>query len=143
MRAILIAAIGLTLLAGCKSTRQTETSVVSNEKAVVERMDTVVTRDTVKIVETSRDSVIVQTRGDSVYVDRWHIRYKERDAVSKAAEVKIMRDTVMKYVEKTKTVAEKPKKNKLWHYIAGVAAIALAALAVYMLLMLNKKNSNK
>ncbi len=143
MRAILIAAIGLMLLAGCKSTRQTETSVVSNEKAVVERMDTVVTRDTVKIVETSRDSVIVQTRGDSVYIDRWHIRYKEREAVSKAAEVKIMRDTVTKVVTQTKTVTEKPKKNKLWHYIAGVAVIALAALAVYMLLMLNKKNSNK
>lgn len=143
MKAICIALVGLMLLAGCKTTRHTETALLSNDRAIAERIDTVVTRDTVKIVESSRDSVIVQTKGDTVIVDRWHVRYKEREAVSKAAEVKIVRDTVTKYVTKTKTVTvtEKPKASKLWRGIAIVAVMALAVLAV--ILKQNKKNSNK
>lgn len=142
MKAICFALTGFMLLAGCKTTRHTETAVISNDRAVAERIDTVVTRDTVKIVESSRDSVIVQTKGDTVIVDRWHVRYKEREAVSKAAEVKIVRDTVTKYVTKnTVTVTEKPKTGKLWRGIAVVAVIALAVLAV--ILRQNKKNSNK
>lgn len=36
-------------------------------------------RDTVRIYE--KDSVMVERAGDTVYVDRWHTRYKDREVV--------------------------------------------------------------
>lgn len=128
MKAICFALTGVMLLAGCKTTRHTETAVISNDRAVAERIDTVVTRDTVKIVESSRDSVIVQTKGDTVIVDRWHVRYKEREAVSKAAEMKIVRDTVTKYVTKTETVTEVKKVAPKW---VKILIFVLAVMLIF------------
>lgn len=137
MKAIYIALVGLMLLAGCKTTRHTETALISNDRAVAERIDTVVTRDTVKIVESSRDSVIVQTKGDTVIVDRWHVRYKEREAVSKAAEVKIVRDTVTKYVTKTETVTEVKKVAPKW---TKVLIFVLAVMFIFSVVSIFEKN---
>ena len=125
------------LLAGCKTTRHTETALISNDRAVAERIDTVVTRDTVKIVESSRDSVIVQTKGDTVIVDRWHVRYKEREAVSKAAEVKIVRDTVTKYVTKTEIVTEVKKVAPKW---TKVLIFVLAVMFIFSVVSIFEKN---
>lgn len=129
------------LLVGCKTARHTETALVSNDRAVAERIDTVVTHDTVKIVENSRDSVIVQTKGDTVIVDRWHVRYKEREAVSKAAEVKIVRDTVTKYVTKTETVTvtEKPKAGN-FVFMTIFVALALIMVLLDILLLVKFKS---
>ena len=124
------------LLAGCKTTRHTETALISNDRAVAERIDTVVTRDTVKITESSRDSVTVQTKGDTVIVDRWHVRYKEREAVSKAAEVKIMRDTVTKYVTKTETVTEVKKVAPKW---TKVLIFVLAVMFIFAVVAIFKR----
>ena len=124
------------LLAGCKTTRHTETALISNDRAVAERIDTVVTRDTVKITESSRDSVIVQTKGDTVIVDRWHVRYKEREAVSKAAEVKIVRDTVTKYVTKTETVTEVKKVAPKW---VKVLIFVLAVMFIFSVVSIVKR----
>lgn len=137
MKAICIALVGLMLLAGCKTTRHTETALLSNDRAIAERIDTVVTRDTVKIVESSRDSVIVQTKGDTVIVDRWYVRYKEREAVSKAAEVKIVRDTVTKYVTKTETVTEVKKVAPKW---VKVLIFVLAVMFIFAVVSIFKKN---
>lgn len=137
MKAIYIALVGLFALAGCKAIRHTETAVISNDRAVAERIDTVVTRDTVKIVENSRDSVIVQTKGDTVIVDRWHVRYKEREAVSKAAEVKIVRDTVTKYVTKTETVTAVKKVAPKW---AKILIFVLAVMLIFAVVSIFKKN---
>ncbi len=139
MKAICFALTGVMLLAGCKTTRHTETAVISTDRAVAERIDTVVTRDTVKIVESSRDSVIVQTKGDTVIVDRWHVRYKEREAVSKAAEMKIVRDTVTKYVTKTETVTEKPKTGDFF-FIAIFVALALITVLLDILILAKFKS---
>lgn len=136
MKAICIALVGLMLLAGCKTTRHTETALISNDRAVAERIDTVVTRDTVKITESSRDSVIVQTKGDTVIVDRWHVRYKEREAVSKAAEVKIVRDTVTKYVTKTETVTEVKKVAPKW---VKVLIFVLAVMFIFSVVSIVKR----
>ena len=124
------------LLAGCKTTRHTETALISNDRAIAERIDTVVTRDTVKITESSRDSVIVQTKGDTVIVDRWHVRYKEREAVSKAAEVKIVRDTVTKYVTKTETVTEVKKVAPKW---VKVLIFVLAVMFIFSVVSIVKR----
>ena len=137
MKAIYFALVGLFALAGCKTTRHTETALISNDRAVAERIDTVVTRDTVKIVEQSRDSVIVQTKGDTVIVDRWHVRYKEREAISKAAEVKIVRDTVTKYVTKTETVTEVKKVAPKW---AKILIFVLAVMLIFAVVSIFKKN---
>ena len=137
MKAICIVLVGLMLLAGCKTTRHAETALISNDRAVAERIDTVVTRDTVKIVEGSRDSVIVQTKGDTVIVDRWHVRYKEREAVSKEAEVKIVRDTVTKYVTKTETVTEVKKVAPKW---VKVLIFVLAVMFIFAVVAIFKKN---
>lgn len=137
MKAICIALVGLMLLAGCKTTRHTETALISNDRAIAERIDTVVTRDTVKITESSRDSVIVQTKGDTVIVDRWHVRYKEREAVSKAAEMKIVRDTVTKYVTKTETVTEVKKVAPKW---VKVIIFVLAVMFIFAVVSIFKKN---
>lgn len=136
MKAICFALVGLLVLAGCKTTRHTETAVISNDRAAMERIDTVVTRDTVKIVEQSRDSVIVQTKGDTVIVDRWHVRYKEREAVSKAAEVKIVRDTVTKYVTKTETVTEVKKITPKW---VKIVIFVLAVMLIFTAAKIFKK----
>lgn len=136
MKAIYFTLVGLLMLAGCKTTRHAETALISNDRAVAERVDTVVTRDTVKIVERSRDSVVVQTKGDTVIVDRWHVRYKEREAVSKAAEMKMVRDTVTKYVTKTKTVTEVKKVAPKW---AKIVIFVLAVMFIFAVVKILRK----
>lgn len=136
MKAIYFTLVGLLMLAGCKTTRHAETALISNDRAVAERVDTVVTRDTVKIVERSRDSVVVQTKGDTVIVDRWHVRYKEREAVSKAAEMKMVCDTVTKYVTKTKTVTEVKKVAPKW---AKIVIFVLAVMFIFAVVKILRK----
>lgn len=142
MKAIYFAFIIVFMCLGCSSTRHTENTLVSNENKVVERIDTIRTHDTVRVENTVRDSVVIQTRNDTVFVEKWKIRYKVRDAISKSDEVKIIRDTVTKYVTQTKTVTQTPKVSKWKTYInsflCGIGVIALIVLAVWFVVR-NKK----
>lgn len=60
------------LLSGCRSSKETYSGHERTEIRTVH--DTV--RDSVKtsVEKIVRDSVIVRQRGDTVYVDRWHVR---------------------------------------------------------------------
>ncbi len=129
MKRLFIEFTALLLLCGCSSTRHTENTLVSNENKVVERIDTIRTHDTVRVENTVRDSVVIQTRNDTVFVEKWKIHYKVRDAISKSDEVKIIRDTVTKYVAQTKTITEKPKPKDF----AAIVIIITLVLAVVLL----------
>lgn len=71
MRMILLAVVVLAVLAGCK-TRYVTVETVRTE--YVSRTDTLVQRDSVW----AHDSIHVREKGDTVWVERWSIRYQDR-----------------------------------------------------------------
>lgn len=81
--------VAVFLLSGCK------TSCVPMEKVVYRdvvkhRTDTVFNTDSVWL----KDSVIVRQRGDTVYLDRWHTKWKSQYIYKVKTDTLIVRDTV-------------------------------------------------
>lgn len=58
----------LVLLPACSTYKPIPPKIVSIER-----------HDTLRIYE--KDSVMIERAGDTVYVDRWHTRYKDREVV--------------------------------------------------------------
>jgi hypothetical protein len=116
----------LFVLAGCKSTKSVESSLISHDTAVVTRIDTVHTHDTLVVNNEVRDSVVIQTKGDTVYVEKWKIRYKTQDKIVTEYKTKIVRDTVKQYVEKEKQeVKQHATSTKEW--LLGIFTTAIFA----------------
>ena len=121
---IICAPMAALLLAGCSPRVATESVRASHDTArvVVERRDTVMTGDTLR--------VFVRERGDTVQVWREAIKWRTR--------VSERRDTV--WAERTDTVTrtvrvevERPREmgDWAWPMAAGVLAGAAAALYVF------------
>ena len=89
------------ILVGCKSTEKlqninTETRIEYRDKYH---------RDSIYI----RDSIIIQVKGDTVFKDRWHTEWKEKES----GDTIILTDTV--YIEKEvfRDKSEPPNQNGL------------------------------
>lgn len=102
MRFSLIALGALFALVGCKSTKSVQNSLISHDTATAVRIDTVHTHDTLVVNNEVRDSIVIQTKGDTVYVEKRKVRYKTQDKIVTEYKTKIVRDTVTKYIEKEK-----------------------------------------
>ena len=112
------------MLVGCKTTKSVESSLISHDTASAVRIDTVHTHDTLVVNNEVRDSIVIQTKGDTVYVEKWKIRYKTQDKIVTEYKTKIVRDTVKQYVETEKqVVTQKPITAKDW--LLGVFAAAI------------------
>lgn len=111
-RLLLAFAIGIlicgaiSVLTGCRTTRtaQTTQTIQTTQTA---RRDTVVWRDTVWV----KDSVAVWMQGDTVYRERWRMKYADRYVYKVLQDTMIKTDTVrVSYpVVKTLTKWEKAK----------------------------------
>lgn len=126
------------LTASCRSGKETvrETAHTGRESVEIRTVhDTV--RDSVQtaVERVIRDSVIVRTKGDTVYVDRWHVRANSDAAVRYRDRMVIKTDTftIRDTVSVTKTEAAKPAKGRktVWRYIIAIlfALLMLVPLA--------------
>ena len=101
------------LFVGCATKRHIE--YVDRD---VVRYETKIQHDT--LINNIRDSIRIETKGDTVFVDRWHTSIKEK-IISKT-------DTVFRDSVKTETkniVVEKLKTPKWCYYLLGLFVIII------------------
>lgn len=112
------------LLSGCRPTRIIADNNTATHDTIVQIRHT---RDSIYI----RDSVLVKTANDTVFVDRWHERVRyliKRDTIYQT------RDSV-RYEVITKTVTE--YKSPWW--CRGGLLLLLLGLVAFLLLLLVKR----
>ena len=116
------------ILAGCKTVQKT----TSEAKEVVKiRVDTIATRDTVRIVDRDKDSTIIKTVNDTVFVERWKTRKIYANRVAERVKVEIKTDTVQIY----RTKNEKPRK------IVPMWALCLGGGVILMFVCFNRRGN--
>lgn len=94
------------ILAGCKTVQKT----TSEAKELIKiRVDTIAIRDTVRIVDRDKDSTIIKTVNDTVFVERWKTRKIYANRVAERVKVEIKTDTVQ--TVRTVLKNEKPRKK--------------------------------
>ena len=109
------------ILAGCKTVQKT----TSEAKEVVKiRVDTIATRDTVRIVDRDKDSTIIKTVNDTAFVERWKTRKLYTNRVAERVKVEIKTDTVRTVCTVLKN--EKPRKTMpTWALCLGGGVILM------------------
>ena len=136
----LIACVIISILCGCRSTRYVPVERVRTEykDRVVAVHDTV--RDSVLMLNYvyRHDSVSVLSRGDTVYVERWHTLLQSSNLRNRAERSKAAHDTL--YVDRTDSVrVPVPVERKLtkWEKTFRVAkdVFAVAGFVVTLTVM--------
>lgn len=92
-------------LTGCKTVQKTTSEAKEFLKI---RVDTIATRDTVRIIDRDKDSTIIKTVNDTVFVERWKTRKIYANRVAERVKVEIKKDTV----QITRTVLKNEKLRK-------------------------------
>ena len=116
------------ILAGCKTVQKT----TSEAKEVMKiRVDTIATRDTVRIVDRDNDSTIIKSVNDTVFVERWKTRKIYADRVAERVKVVIKTDTVQ--IARTVLKNEKPRK------IVPAWALCLGGGIILMFVCFNRR----
>ena len=133
----LIACVIISILCGCRSTRYVPVERVRTEykDRVVAVHDTV--RDSVLMLNYvyRHDSVSVLSRGDTVYVERWHTLLQSSSLRNRAERSKAVHDTL--YVTRTDRVrVPVPVERKLtkWEMAFRVAKDVFAVAGVVVTL---------
>lgn len=119
----------LLLLAACRSTREaTDRQIARHDTVYVarHRVDTLHTADTLRL--------FVKERGDTVWIARDRVRWRERTAVRTDTLWRHRTDTVR---EVERVEIERPRRMRDW--AVPMAAGALAGLSAAALLLLRKK----
>ena len=118
------------ILAGCKTVQKT----TSEAKEVVKiRVDTIATRDTVRIVDRDKDSTIIKTVNDTVFVERWKTRKIYTDRVAERVKIELKTDTVQ--TVRTVLKNEKPRK------IVPTWALCLCGGVILMFVCFNRRGN--
>lgn len=118
------------ILAGCKTVQKT----TSEAKEVVKiRVDTITTRDTVRILDRDKDSIIIKTVNDTVYVERWKTRKIYANRVAERVKVELKTDTVQ--TVRTVLKNEKPRK------IVPTWALCLGGGVILMFVCFNRRGN--
>lgn len=109
------------ILAGCKTVQKT----TSEAKEVLKiRVDTITTRDTVRIIDRDKDSTVIKTVNDTVFVERWKTRKIYADRVAERVKVELKTDTVQ--TVRTVLKNEKPRKRMpAWALCLGGGVILM------------------
>ena len=117
-------------LAGCKTVQKT----TSEAKELVKiRVDTIATRDTVRIIDRDKDSTIIKTVNDTVFVERWKTRKIYADRVVERVKIEIKTDTVQ--IARTVLKNEKPRK------IVPSWALCLGGGVILMFVCFNRRGN--
>ena len=76
------------------------------------------------------DSVLVQTKGDTVLVDRWHTQYRDRDVLKVKTDTMIQRDSVpVPYpVEVKPSLKERAGTAAIWFVLGGIITFVIFLL---------------
>lgn len=147
----LIACVIISILCGCRSTRYVPVERVRTEykDRVVAVHDTV--RDSVLMLNYvyRHDSVSALSRGDTVYVERWHTLLQSSSLRNRAERSKAVHDTL--YVDRTDSVrVPVPVERKLTKWekafrvaknvfaVAGVV-VTLAVMAFVVLWLIERR----
>lgn len=109
------------ILAGCKTVQKT----TSEAKEVLKiRVDTITTRDTVRIIDRDKDSTIIKTVNDTVFIERWKTRKIYANRVAERVKVELKTDTVQ--TVRTVLKNEKPRKRMpAWALCLGGGVILM------------------
>ena len=109
------------ILAGCKTVQKTR----SEAKELVKiRVDTIATRDTVRIVDRDKDSTIIKIVNDTVFVERWKTRKIYANRVVERVKIELKTDTVQ--IARTVLKNEKPRKTvPMWALCLGGGVILM------------------
>ena len=118
------------ILAGCK-TVQTTTSEAKEVMKI--RVDTIATRDTVRIIDRDKDSTIIKTVNDTVFVERWKTRKIYADRVAERVKIELKTDTVQ--TVRTVLKNEKPRK------IVPIWALCLGGGVILMFVCFNRRGN--
>lgn len=112
------------LLSGCRPTQIVADNNTETHDSIVQIRHT---RDSIFV----RDSILVKTANDTVFVDRWHERFRyliKRDTIYQT------RDSIQyKVVTKTLTEYKTP-----WYCRGGLLLLLLAVMAFLLLLLVKK-----
>lgn len=118
------------VLAGCKTVQKT----TSEAKELVKiRVDTITTRDTVQIIDRDKDSTIIKTVNDTVFVERWKTRKIYANRVAERIKIEQKTDTVQ--TVRTVLKNEKPRK------IVPAWALCLGGGVILMLVCFNRRGN--
>lgn len=127
MKHLITLAVVLLALTSCRTTRYIEVPRTTHDTVWHERH----VRDSIFV----RDSVIITRSGDTVTVDRWRIRWRDR----------IIRDTVSHVVRDTVTIVRpaEPARLTWWQqtqiYISRVAMALLGLAVIWRIIKLKFK----
>ena len=111
--------LGVLLLTACRTTQtmtDTNTNHVTNN----------IQRDSIYL----HDSIFVRIRADTVYLEKWHTRWRDRETVRT--------DTITLTETKTETV-EKPYVPSFYKYCAAFAILFVLFLLIRLALYIKKR----
>lgn len=118
------------ILTGCKTVQKT----TSEAKELVKiRVDTITTRDTVRIIDRDKDSTIIKTVNDTVFVERWKTRKIYANRAAERVKVVVKTDTVQ--TVRTVLKNEKPRK------IVPTWALCLGGGVILMFVCFNRRGN--
>lgn len=118
------------IMTGCKTVQKT----TSTAKEVVKiRVDTIATRDTVRILDRDKDSTIIKTVNDTVFVERWKTRKIYTNKTAERVKVEIKTDTVQ--ITRTVLKNEKPRN------IVPVWALCLGGGVILIFVCFNRRGN--
>ena len=118
------------ILTGCKTVQKT----TSEAKEVVKiRVDTIATRDTVRIIDRDKDSTIIKTVNDTVFVERWKTRKIYTDRVAERVKIELKTDTV----QTVRTVLKNEKLRKS----VPAWALCLGGSVILMFVCFNRRGN--
>lgn len=130
----LITIMLLCILSGCKTQEIVRTEVVEVPRiSIVEKHDTI--RDSISV----KDSVIVQTKGDTIIRDRWRTETKWRDRIKVVNSTDTVTQTIpvetVKYVEKKLT----PWQTTRLHFANVILILIGAFVGLRLVVQILKK----
>lgn len=130
---IIIVALVSLLLSGCQTIKYVPVEVV--EKEYITKTDTFIQKDSIVF----HDSVYIHSKGDTVWYEKWHTKYKDRIVTRIVVDSFIKRDSVsVPYmVEKNLTRWQKMKMD-----FGGGAIFALIGMIIAMIIVIILKMRN-
>lgn len=127
MKKLLPIITALVILSGCSATRYVEVPRVHTE--YVRTVDTLLHRDSIY----THDSVFVSVKGDTVSVERWHTRWRDRIIRSVHTDTVMRTDTVTKVITVERPGASVFAKaaGKFGRFVFSVLKLSAVLLLLY------------
>lgn len=131
MKKFIFLLLSTLLLMSCRSIKYVEVPVT--HETIIHQKDTVSQRDSIFI----HDSISVTQRGDTVYIDRTHLAYKDRWHFQLKVDTFMQRDTisVVQLVEKPPSTWQKIKQG-VGDFV--IIVVIMGAIVLLTILVLKK-----